>query len=46
VTIPVAFGFDGREKGKKVSIREQKLQAMLQEKKRLEDESMKPIKCK
>ena len=45
-TIPRAFGFDTRDKSKKVSIREQKLREMLEEKEREFQESMKPFKSK
>jgi S-adenosylmethionine:diacylglycerol 3-amino-3-carboxypropyl transferase len=40
------FGFDVRDKTKKVSIREQKLKEMLAEQERALVESMKPFKCK
>jgi hypothetical protein len=40
------FGFDVRDKNKKVSIREQKLKEMLAEQERALVESMKPFRCK
>lgn len=46
VTIPNPFGFDSRDKTKKVSIRERKLKEMLEEKERQLQEEMKPIPIK
>ena len=46
VTIPQPFGFDARDKHKRVSIREQKLREMMEEKAREEDEAMQPFRSK
>jgi hypothetical protein len=43
VTIPLPFGFDSRDKQKKVSIREKKVREMMEEKEKKLQEEMKPI---
>ncbi len=46
MTIPLPFGFDSRDKQKKVSIREKKVREMMEEKEKKLQEEMKPIPCR
>ena len=46
VTIPQAFGFDARDKKKKISIRERKFNEMMAEKERKLQDELKPLPVK